>query len=374
MDHLPYGVGRPRDGTPPRCVARWGDSCVDLAAALGDDLFDGPTLDAFMAAGPAAWDDVRGRLLDLVERDTVPLLSLADVDLLLPWTPRDYVDFYAAEAHATNLGRMFRPGSEPLLPNWRHLPVGYHGRTATIVPSGAPVYRPQGLIPRPDDDDSGPLLRPTAMLDVEVELGVVLGVGSERGRPIPVDEAWDHIFGFVLVNDWSARDIQSYEYQPLGPHLGKSFATSVSAWITPAAALRPHLVDGPAQDVAGYLRVDGPRVLDIDLSLELNGTIVSRPNPRDLYWGPAQLVAHATVNGAAARTGDLYASGTISGWEHETFGSLIELTWRGRDEVTLDDGTTRTFLEDGDTVVIGGRAGDVVLGDVAGRIEPLPVG
>lgn len=353
-------------------MARWGDSCLDLAGALGDDdLFDSPSLDAFMAAGPTAWDDVRGRLLDVVDRDAAPLLPLADVDLLLPWTPRDYVDFYAAEAHATNLGEMLRPGAEPLLPNWRHLPVGYHGRTATIVPGGSPVYRPQGLIPRPDDDD-GPRLRPTAMLDVEVELGVVLGVGSERGRPIPVAEAWDHIFGFVLVNDWSARDIQAFEYQPLGPHLGKSFATSVSPWITPAAALRPHLVDGPPQDVADYLRVEGPRVLDIELSLSLNGTVLSRPNPRDLYWGPAQLVAHATVNGAATRAGDLYASGTISGWDRSTFGSLIELTWRGRDEVVLDDGATRTFLEDGDTVVIGGRAGDVVLGEVAGRVEPLP--
>ena len=359
---LPYGVARPRAGGPPRCVARWSDSCIDLAAALGDDVFARPTLNDFMARGPAAWEDAAGRILDAVDRDP-PRLPLAEVDLLLPWAPADYVDFYAAEAHATNLGRMFRPEAEPLLPNWRHLPVGYHGRTATLVVSGSPVYRPQGLTLRPGDGDA-PVLRPSSMLDVEVELGVVLGVGNERGRPIAVEDAWDHIFGFVVVNDWSARDIQSFEYQPLGPHLGKSFATSVSAWITPAAAVRPHLVDGPAQAVADYLRVDGPRVPDIELALSVNGTVLSRPRARDLYWGPAQLVAHATVNGAAARTGDLYASGTISGWDRSTFGSLIELTWRGHDG---------GFLEDGDEVTITAALPDgVELGEVAGRIEPLP--
>jgi fumarylacetoacetase len=347
-----------------------GDYCVDLARALDDPVFAQPALNDFMARGPDAWRDARSRLTDvLTGRPREELLTpLADVELLLPWRPADYVDFYASEAHATNLGRMFRPDSEPLLPNWRHLPVGYHGRSATLVVSGEPVYRPQGLTLRPGEER--PTLRPTAMLDVEVELGVVVGVGSERGRPVSVEHAWDHLFGFVVVNDWSARDIQSFEYQPLGPHLGKSFATSVAAWVTPAAAVR--LVDGPPQDVDPYLRVEGPRVPDLDLTLELNGSVVSRTSARGLTWGPAQLLAHATVNGAATRTGDLYASGTISGWEPGSYGSLIELTWRGEQPLDLDDGSVRTFLEDGDTATIRAGSGAITLGEVTGRVLPLP--
>ncbi|HVF74994.1 MAG TPA: fumarylacetoacetate hydrolase family protein [Acidimicrobiales bacterium] len=352
-----YGVTRTTG-----CVGRVGDHVVDLARALDDPVFAEPALNAFMAAGPTAWREAYNRLADMEPREEL-LTPLAEVTLVLPWRPADYVDFYASESHATNLGRMFRPDSEPLLPNWRHLPVGYHGRAATLVVSGEPVYRPQGLTVRPGDER--PTLRPTAMLDVEVELGVIVGVGSERGHPVPTEQAWDHIFGFVVVNDWSARDIQSFEYQPLGPHLGKSFATSVSAWVTPAAAVP--LVEGPPQDVDPYLRVDGPRVPDLDLALELNGTVVSRTNARELTWGPAQLVANATVNGAAMRTGDLYASGTISGWEPDSFGSLIELTWRGERPLTLDDGSTRTFLQDGDVATIRSS-----IGEVSGRVEPLP--
>jgi len=357
-----YGVSRTTG-----CVARVGDAVVDLRRALGDPVFDEPALNGFMAQGPEAWRQAYQRLHDMEPGDAL-LTPVDEVELLLPWRPADYVDFYASEAHATNLGRMFRPDSEPLLPNWRHLPVGYHGRAATLIVSGEPVYRPHGLTLRAGEDR--PALRPSAMLDVEVELGVIVGVGSERGRPVSTARAWDHLFGFVLVNDWSARDIQSFEYQPLGPHLGKSFATSVSAWITPALAVP--LVDGPPQDVDPYLRVDGPRVPDVDLTLELNGTVVSRTNSRELTWGPAQLLAHATVNGAATRTGDLYASGTISGWDPGTYGSLIELTRRGEEPLTLDDGSQRTFLEDGDTATIRGMAGPIALGDVTGRVAPPP--
>ena len=347
---LAYGVARPRTGGAPRCVVRVSNHCLDLAAALGDDVFADDSLNRFMARGPQAWTDAHGRLVDILEGEP-RLLPLDEVDLLLPWRPPDYVDFYASEAHATNLGRMFRPDSDPLYPNWRHLPVGYHGRTSTIVVSGTPVHRPHGLtLP-------GPERRPTAMLDVEVEVGTVLGVGNDRGEPVPASDAWERIFGFVLVNDWSARDIQRFEYQPLGPHLGKSFATSVSPWVVPAAAVQPFLVDGPPQDVDDFLRVDGPRVLDLALELELNGTVLSRANARDLYWGPAQLVAHATSNGASTRPGDLYASGTVSGSEPGTYGSLIE--------------QGRPFLEDGDTVTIRGRCGPVDFGSVTGTVLPV---
>jgi fumarylacetoacetase len=260
---------------------------------------------------------------------------------------------------------MFRPNTDPLLPNWRELPVGYHGRAGSVVVTGTPVTRPQGQLPA----EPRPAFGPTQRLDIELELGFLTGPPGTR---ITTAQAADHVFGFVLVNDWSARDIQRWEYQPLGPFLGKSFATSISAWVVPLAALAPYRVPAPRQEPEPheYLRTEGDWALDIALEVELNGTVVSRTNARGLYWTFPQQLAHATVNGAPARPGDLFASGTISAADPGTMGSLIELTWGGRNPLELADGSERTFLEDGDTVVMRGWCGDhaVAFGEVSGMI------
>jgi fumarylacetoacetase len=343
-----YGVAAPR-GEAPRCVVRAGDGAADLdalarAGGLGDlppGVFAGPSLNPFLALSAPVWRDVRARLLDL---DPPPDISLDEAELRLPFAVGDYVDFYSSLEHATNLGRLFRGDAEPLLPNWRHLPVGYHGRAGTVVVSGTPIVRPWG---------QRPSFGPTEALDIELELGFVTG-GPPRAR-IPGADAAEHVFGFVLVNDWSARDVQRWEYQPLGPFLGKSFATSISPWVVPLDAVRR--VPAPVQDPAPlpYLRVDGDWGLDVDLEVELNGTVISRVNARGLYWTVPQQLAHATVNGAAARPGDLFASGTISGASPGSEGSLIELG--------------RPFLADGDTVVLRGRSGDVSFGEVRGAVQ-----
>jgi fumarylacetoacetase len=303
-----------------------------------------------MAAGPEVWRQVRGRLDEGRE--------LASAELGMPFEVADYVDFYSSLDHATNLGRMFRPDAEPLLPNWRHLPVGYHGRSGTVVPSGTPVRRPVGQRPE---------FGPSARLDIELEAGFVIGTPSQMGEPVPVERALGHVFGMVLVNDWSARDIQAWEYQPLGPFLGKSFATSVSHWMVPLDELADRRVPREPQDPEPlpYL-AEEPWAYDIALKVELNGTEIATSNTRHLYWSIAQQIAHLTVNGASLRTGDLLATGTISGPEREERGSLIELSWNGQEPIELADGSTRTFLEDGDEVVLGGDP----LGEVRGRIEP----
>jgi fumarylacetoacetase len=290
----------------------------------------------------------------------------------LPFEVADYVDFYSSLEHATNLGRMFRPDAEPLLPNWRWLPVGYHGRAGTVVPSGTPIVRPHGQSKPPDAE--APSFGPSRRLDVELELGFVIGTASGLGRPVPIDEALGHVAGVVLVNDWSARDIQAWEYQPLGPFLGKSFATSISTEVTPLEALLPYRVPGPVQEPPppSYLRAPEHLAFDLDLELELNGDVISRTSARHLYWSVEQQIAHATSNGASLRVGDLFATGTISGPSRDSCGSLIELTWNGTEPLTLSDGSTRTFLEDGDEVVLRGRTpdGTVELGEVRGRIVP----
>jgi fumarylacetoacetase len=342
-----YGIfSRPSE--QPRVGFRRGDEVFDLSG-LGD-VFREPTLNTFMAQGQKAWAEARARV------DEGEPVSLSEVELHLPFEVADYVDFYSSLEHATNLGKLFRPGAEPLVSNWRHLPVGYHGRAGTIVVSGTPIRRPHGQSKPPDADE--PVFGPSRRLDIELELGFVIGTPSRLGEPVPVDRALDHVFGVVLVNDWSARDIQAWEYQPLGPFLGKSFATSISAWVTPLADLEPYRVPGAEQTPLPleYLRTE-PFVYDIDLEVELNGEVVSRTSARNLYWSVEQQIAHATVNGASLRTGDLLATGTISGPEPDSRGSLIELYWNEK------------FLEDGDKVVLRGRAGDVELGDVSGRIE-----
>ena len=355
---LPLGIFSP-PGEPARVGARHGDRVLDLSAvarAGSRDLLATPSLNRLMAAGPEAWAAVAAL-------GDAPDHALAGVALHAPFTVADYVDFYSSLEHATNLGRLFRPDAEPLLPNWRHLPVGYHGRAGTVVPSGTPIVRPSGQAKPPGAD--APSFGPSRRLDIELELGFVIGLPSRLGEPVPVERALDHVFGLVLVNDWSARDIQAWEYQPLGPFLGKSFATSIGHWVVPPAAFRR--VPGPPQEPEPlpYLREE-PWAFDIPLEVELDGHVVSRTNARHLYWSVAQQIAHLTANGASLRTGDLLVSGTISGPGREERGSFIELTWNGAEPIELPGGAARTFLEDGDEVVL--RNAD--LGEVRGRIEP----
>jgi len=357
------------DGEPPRVGFRVGRGVLDLAAVGLGSVFASTSLNAFLALGRTAWEDTLGRIGDLVGNGA-ELTPLERVQMHLPFVVADYVDFYSSLEHATNLGRLFRPDAEPLLPNWRHLPVGYHGRSGTVVVSGTPVLRPCGQSKPPGDP--APVYGPSRQVDIELELGFVVGVGSRHSDRVSGDDFREHVFGVVLVNDWSARDIQAWEYQPLGPFLGKSFATSIAAWVTPLALLEDRFCPGPAQDPEplDYLRVSGDWALDLELEVELSGTVVSRTNARGLYWTMPQQLAHATVNGASIRTGDLFASGTISGPERGSEGSLIELTWNGEQPIRLGDGTTRTFLEDGDEVVLRGRAGELELGEVRGRVRP----
>jgi fumarylacetoacetase len=356
-------------GDAPRVGFRVGHGVLDLAAHGLGAVFGADTLNSFLALGRSSWEDTIARIDQLVAAGA-ELIPIEDVEVGLPIRVGDYVDFYSSLEHATNLGRMFRPDSEPLLPNWRHLPVGYHGRSGTVVVSGTPIVRPCGQARAPGDDV--PRFGPSRRLDIELELGFVVGVGSTLGEPVPAAAFRDHVFGVVLVNDWSARDIQAWEYQPLGPFLGKSFATSIGAWVTPLALLESRFVSAPEQDPEPlpYLSTEGSWALDIELEVELRGTVVSRTNARGLYWTMPQQLAHATVNGASLATGDLFASGTISGSEHGSEGSLIELTRNGEHPVGLDDGSTRTFLEDDDEVVLRGSAGEVELAEVRGTILP----
>ncbi|GAA0738145.1 fumarylacetoacetase [Dactylosporangium roseum] len=363
---------------------RIGDRILNLAGAEHEGLvdaggaFDGEhTLNRFLARGRPTWTRVREQLTELFtdpkRRGAVePLLfNLAGVRLNLPFEVADYVDFYSFEEHATNLGKLFRPGAEPLLPNWKHLPVGYHGRAGTVVVSGTDIPRPWGQRKRPDE--SAPTYGPSERLDIEAELGFVVGVDSEGA--VSVDDFREHVFGAVLVNDWSARDLQAWEYQPLGPFTGKSFRTSISPWVVPLDALDAAEVPGRRQDpeVLPYLRGREHYGYDIRLEVFWNETLVARPPFEGMYWTPAQQLAHLTVNGAFARTGDLYASGTISGAVAEETGSFIERTWNGAQPVRLADGSTRSFLLDGDTVTISATApgvdGAVVaFGEVTGTV------
>ncbi|RJL31030.1 fumarylacetoacetase [Bailinhaonella thermotolerans] len=365
---LPYGVA---DGS---VVVRIGDHVLFLDGVFGGGVFASASLNAFMASGPHEWRDARERIQRLLTDERFRgaaephLKPLSEVTLGMPFEVADYVDFYCSLEHASNLGRMFRPDEEPLKPNWRHLPVGYHGRSGTVVPSGTPVRRPSG---QRGAGDFGP----SRKLDIEVELGFVVGVPAEG--PVRTSDFASHVFGVTLVNDWSARDIQAWEYVPLGPFLGKSFATSVSPWVVPLDALSAARVPGRGQDPAPlpYLERAEPWGLDLGFEVELNGEVVSRPPYAGMYWTPDQMLAHMTVNGATIRTGDLYASGTVSGEDAAQRGSFIELTWNGADPVKLSDGSVRAFLEDGDTVTItatgpGADGVPIALGEVSGTITP----
>ena len=349
LEHRQWGVVRVAEG-PPQPVLRDGDDVL-IAARLplrGDlaQALQRPTLNALIELGPRAW-----RVAQLAAAHAAPAarIPLADTTPVLPVEIPDFADFYASLHHATNFGRIFRPGAPPVRENWRHMPVAYHGRASTVVVSGTPIRRPHGQTQLGS-------LSPTTQLDLEAELGYVCG--PSREGPIPIDRAHEHIFGVVLVNDWSARDVQRLEYEPLGPFLGKSFATSVAAWITPLGALEEARVAPPPQDPrpAPYLQQQDPWLLDVDLAIELNGERVSRPQARHLYWTPAQMLAHLTVNGARLSAGDLVATGTISGPRPGTEGSLAEL------------GHGERWLADGDEVVVRGRAGAIELAEVRGRV------
>jgi fumarylacetoacetase len=365
-----------------------GDFVLDVAAVADDlrlplrELFAEPALNRFLAAGPEVWREARERITEWLtspaHRAVVAphLVALAEARLHLPFAVADYVDFYASRNHAENVGAIFRPGQPPLPRNWLHMPLGYHGRAGSVVVSGTPVARPNGQrrVPGADVPSFGPCLR----LDFEAEVGFVVGVPSRQGEPVPVADFERHVFGACLVNDWSARDIQSFETVPLGPFLGKAFATSVSAWVVPLAALGAARAAPPARDLQPppYLR-DGQDPWGMDLSLEvrINGNLVSRPPFATMYWTPAQMLAHLTCGGAPLRTGDLFASGTVSGPARDQLGCLLELTRDGAEPIALADGTQRAFLEDGDEVAISATApgpdgGLLSLGEVRGRVVP----
>jgi len=386
---LPYGVFSTTDPDLRRVGVRIGDFVLDASVAaefVGMEsgvCWAQPSLNHFLSLGRPAWTAARAWLIEVLSnpahRDGIEpfLVPLAEVTLHLPIKVADYVDFYASESHATNIGRIFRPDGEPLTPNWKHLPIGYHGRSGTIVVSGTDIVRPMGQRKAPTD--AAPVFGPSVKLDIEAELGFVVGVGTELGTPVGVDEAADHLFGVALFNDWSARDIQAWEYVPLGPFLGKSFGSSLGAWVVPMEALAAATLPLPRQDPQPlpYLIGSGESLFGLDMRLEvrINGTLVSSPTYAGMYWSPAQMLAHLTVNGASLRDGDLFASGTISGAEENARGSLIELTWNGQQPLILDDGTTRAFLKDGDTVSITGWApgsdgARIGLGEVVGTIAP----
>ena len=371
LDNLPYGVFT-HHGDQPRVGVRIGDWVLDApaVAALGGDPGEGPdlatawrstSLNRFLATGRPVWRIARDWLVDVLGNDVHAaavrphLIPVGEVALQLPFEVADYVDFYASIHHASNVGRIFRPDSEPLTPNWRHLPIGYHGRAGTVVVSGTPVRRPSGQQRAPE----GPTYGPSQRLDIEAELGFVVGTPSALGVPVPVEAYEDHVFGVLPLNDWSARDIQAWEYVPLGPFLGKSFATSVAGWVTPLEALDAARITLPAQDPEPLPYLRGGPGYDIDFEVVLNGEVVSRPPYAAMYWSPAQMLAHLTVNGASLRTGDLYASGTISGPEPDQVGSFLELS--------------QVYLHDGDEVVLratapGALGGRIALGEVTGVV------
>jgi fumarylacetoacetase len=383
LHNLPYGVFSTGAGRRRRVGVAIGDAVLDASQLPIPDATDlaHSSLNRFMSRGPRRWAAQREALQELLSNDSYReqvephLIPRHSARMHLPIDIGDYVDFYSSRKHAENLGRIFRPGSDPLTPNWKHLPIGYHGRSGTVVVSGTPVIRPCGQ--RKSADDPMPSFGPSERLDLEAEIGFVIGVPSSLGTPVPVRDFTQHVFGAVVVNDWSARDLQAWEYAPLGPFLGKSFLTSISPWVVPLAALESARVPPPTRDVPllPYLQDEDPWGLEITLEVTLNGELISRPPFRDTYWTPAQQLAHLTVNGASVRTGDLYASGTVSGPQRGQYGSLIELSWGGADPVALAGGQPRAFLADGDVVTIGavapGDAGELIsFGEVTGQVQP----
>lgn len=396
IQNLPYGIFSTKENPSPRVGTRLGDFVVDLAFLDEQSLFDekydffaDASLNRFMSAGREVWRKIRQRLTEVLSEDKASiweeamrvraLTPVSDVVMHLPVSIGDYTDFYASREHATNVGIMFRGKENALMPNWLHLPVGYHGRASSVVLSGTDVTRPRGQV---KPKDSALEFRASRQLDFELEMGFFIGAGNELGEPISIANAHEHIFGMVLLNDWSARDIQAWEYQPLGPFLAKNFATSISPWVVTMEALEPFRVPGPKQDPAPlpYLQVDSVSGFDIRLEVTLQSAamdapqVISRSNMKHLYWSVEQMLAHHTVTGCNMRVGDLCGTGTISGPTEDGFGSLLELTWRGEKPLQLPGGEQRTFLQDGDVVTMKGYCqGDgyrVGFGEVTGKILP----
>jgi len=399
IQNLPYGVFQPRSAGAPQIGVAIGDQVVSLAVLEDRGLvrvsdrpvFDKPTLNAFMALGPAAWHQVRATISKLLSADEPSLRDNAalrehaffaqkDVHMRLPVDIGDYTDFYSSREHATNVGTMFRGADKALLPNWLYLPVAYHGRSSSIVISGTDVRRPCGQMSA--SDTGPPSFGPSKALDFELEMACIVGSGNDLGRAIPAGKALDHVFGMVIFNDWSARDIQRWEYVPLGPFLGKNFGSSISPWVVPMAALEPFRVAGPVQDPPplAYLQTPGDSAYDIQLDVSLQGPRMDAPhricrsNFKYLYWNIAQQVAHHTVNGCNLRTGDLLASGTISGPTADSYGCLLELAWKGTRPLEFPNGETRTYLQDSDRVSMTawcqGNGYRVGFGEVTGRVLP----
>ncbi|MFD4366841.1 fumarylacetoacetase [Rhodococcus sp. NPDC058521] len=376
IENLPYGIFS-TVGTTPRVGVRFGDRVLDLYTVLREEVFAEPSLNAFMAQGRTRWDEVRRAIVTELEngdRSEGAFHPVDSVRMHLPFEVADFVDFYASEHHATNLGRIFRPDAPPLMPNWKHLPVGYHGRSSTVVVSGTDIVRPCGQRKQPDE--SAPSFGPTRRLDIEAELGFVVGAATELGQRVAPDEFADHVFGAVILNDWSARDVQAWEYVPLGPFLGKSFATSISPWVVPLAALDTARTATPVQDPdpLPYLRGSQDWGLRVDMAISWNGQEVSRPNYAHMYWSPAQMLAHLTANGALLSVGDLFGSGTVSGPNRDTWGAFVELSDGGTRTLGIG-GQSRTFLEDADEVTIsasapGPNGSRISFGEVRGRIAP----
>lgn len=375
IENLPYGVFSV-GGRDPRVGVAIERHILDLAVLPEfGGLFETGTLEPFLAAGHGVWSAVRQEVIDFLKSgDPEPHLTpIEQAEMHLPCRIGNYVDFFSSLEHATNAGRILRPDTEPLTPNWRHLPIGYHGRAGSIVVDGTPIRRPRGQRRTPD----GPSFGPSTKLDFELEMGFITGQGPELGGSVTTVEAETYIFGLVLVNDWSARDIQAWESQPLGPFLGKSFGTTISPWVVPLAALAPYRAKPPVQDPPPlpYLTPAG-KGTNLELSAAINGAVVTRSNLKNLYWTMSQQLAHATSNGATFAPGDLFASGTVSGSTPKSQGCLLELTSNGAEPISLEDGQRRGYLEDGDTVALsawagGGRKPRIGFGPCGGTILPV---
>lgn len=398
IQNIPFGVFLTRDDITT-IGSRIGNYAIDLAALhqlgyfegipLTDDMFMQDSLNDFISDGRTTWRLVRNRIADIFDAENpklrdnekhreVVIFEMDEVEMLLPVQIGDYTDFYSSREHATNVGSMFRDPDNALLPNWLHLPVGYHGRSSSIVVSGTKIRRPKGqTLPQGKEK---PVFGPSRLLDFELEMGFITTDANNFGKSLPIEEARDQIFGMVLLNDWSARDIQKWEYVPLGPFLAKNFATTISAWIVTLDALEPYRVKGPVQDPEPlpYLREEGDSAYDIKLEAYIQPkkeeeNLVSRTNFKYMYWSIAQQLAHQTINGCNVRSGDIYGSGTISGPDPGSYGSLLELTWKGTKPIKLKDGSERKFLEDGDTVILRGYCDNgkvrIGFGDCSGRIK-----
>ena len=404
IQNIPFGIYRPKGGGDLHVATAIGDYVLDLAhlddAGLfngtvveGTEVFHEPTLNALMSMGRKAWKEIRLVISRLLRKEAsngdlgnnndlknMALISMNEVEMQLPVDIGDYTDFYSSKEHATNVGKMFRPDGEPLLPNWLHLPVAYHGRASSVILSGTDIVRPKGQTKTPDAP--APSFVNSKRLDFELEMGVFIGAGNNLGEAVSVNAAEDHVFGLALVNDWSARDIQTWEYQPLGPFLAKNFATSISPWIITLEALEPFRCSGPKQDPKPleYLRNTKDSSFDINLGIYLktenmeSDQLISSSNYNYLYWNMNQQIAHHTITGCNLRTGDLLASGTISGPGKDNRGSMLELSWLWTEPIKLSNGDERKSLENGDTVTLKGwcqgNGYRIGFGDCTGTIKP----